>query len=156
VGLVIPVTPEQRLDRLERIARLMVRAGLRARQNAREQDAKIDIMINAQIKYEEQAAVQRQAWHERAKILDEKVKFLLDMQRRNDERFAKNDEIRAKHDERFAKYDERFAKYDELFAKHDELFARNDERFAKNDSRLDALIDILRMERNGGSTTNRK
>ena len=47
------MTPEERLDRLERIARLMVRAGLRARREMRQQDDKITIMIDAQIKNEE-------------------------------------------------------------------------------------------------------
>jgi len=45
--------PEERLDRLERITKLMVKAGLRARQQMREQDQKIGILIDAQIKNEE-------------------------------------------------------------------------------------------------------
>ena len=49
-------TPEDRLDRLERIAKLMVRAGLRARREMRQQDDKITIMIDAQIKNEERFA----------------------------------------------------------------------------------------------------
>jgi D-serine deaminase-like pyridoxal phosphate-dependent protein len=43
---------EERLDRLERIAKLLVRAGLRARREMRQQDDKITIMIDAQIKNE--------------------------------------------------------------------------------------------------------
>ena len=50
------MTHEERLDRLERIARLMVRAGLRARREMRHQDDKITIMIDAQIKNEERFA----------------------------------------------------------------------------------------------------
>ena len=53
---------EERLDRLERIARLLVRAGLRARQ----QDDKITIMIDAQIKNEERFAKLAQAQTELA------------------------------------------------------------------------------------------
>ncbi len=45
--------PEERLDRLERITKLMVKAGLRARQQMREQDQKIGILIDAQLKNEE-------------------------------------------------------------------------------------------------------
>ena len=41
--------PEERIDRLERIAKLLVRAGLRARREMRQQDDKITIMIDAQI-----------------------------------------------------------------------------------------------------------
>ena len=47
---------EARLDRLERIAKLLVRAGLRARREMRQQDDKITIMIDAQIKNEERFA----------------------------------------------------------------------------------------------------
>ena len=50
------MTSEQRLDRLERIAKLFVTAGLRARRNMRDMDAKINILIDAQIRNEEQFA----------------------------------------------------------------------------------------------------
>lgn len=50
------MTPEQRFDRLERVARLMVRAGLRARRRMREQEDKIDMIIDAQMKNEERFA----------------------------------------------------------------------------------------------------
>jgi hypothetical protein len=47
------MTSEQRLDRLERIAKLLVRAGLRARSQLREQT---DILIDAQMRNEERFA----------------------------------------------------------------------------------------------------
>ena len=47
---------DERLDRLERIAKLLVRAGLRARREMRQQDDKITIMMDAQIKNEERFA----------------------------------------------------------------------------------------------------
>jgi len=50
------MTPEERLDRLERIAKLLVRAGLRARRQMRQQDDKITIMIDAQMKNEDRFA----------------------------------------------------------------------------------------------------
>jgi hypothetical protein len=50
------MTPEQRLDRLERIARLMTHAGLRWRRQMREQNDKIDMIIDAQMKNEERFA----------------------------------------------------------------------------------------------------
>ena len=50
------MTSEQRLDRLERIAKLFVRAGLRARRNMKAQDEKINIIINNQIEYDERFA----------------------------------------------------------------------------------------------------
>jgi len=56
IGREITMTHEERLDRLERIAKLMVRAGLRARRELRQQDDKITIMIDAQIKNEHRFA----------------------------------------------------------------------------------------------------
>jgi hypothetical protein len=50
------MSTEDRLDRLERIARLMVRAGLRARREMRQQDDKITILIDAQLRNEERFA----------------------------------------------------------------------------------------------------
>ena len=50
------MTPEQKLDRLERLARLFIREGLRTRRKDRRQDEKIDILVDAQIKNEEKFA----------------------------------------------------------------------------------------------------
>jgi hypothetical protein len=47
------MTPEQRFDRLERIVKLMVKAGLRARSQMREQGEKINIIIAFQMRNEE-------------------------------------------------------------------------------------------------------
>ena len=48
------MTPEQRLDRAERILTLFVNAGRRARKHSREQDAKINILIQSQMETTEQ------------------------------------------------------------------------------------------------------
>ena len=85
------MTPEQRLDRLERMVRLLGHAGLRFRRREREQDEKIDMIIDAQVK--------------------------------NEERFAKLAEVQT------------------------ELAISQ----AHTDRRLDALIDIVRKQRNGES-----
>jgi hypothetical protein len=81
------MTSEQRLDRLERVAKLFVAAGLRARRNMRDMDEKINILIDALIQNQERFA-------------------------KADERFAKADERFAKADERFAKADERFERFE--------------------------------------------
>jgi hypothetical protein len=81
------MTHEQRLDRLERIAKLFVKAGLRARTNMRRLDEKISILIDAQIKGEDRSAE-----------LDEKMKILIEAQLRNEEGFVRSDE-------RFAKFE---------------------------------------------------
>ena len=49
------MTPEARLDRLERIAKLFVKAGLRYRYDLREIGDKLNIVVNAQIRNEEQS-----------------------------------------------------------------------------------------------------
>jgi hypothetical protein len=92
------MTPEQRLDRLERIARLFVKAGLRACRNMREMDDKVNILLNAQIK---------------------------------------NEELFARNEERFAQLADKSAQLAESQA--------------HSDRRLDALIDIIRKEREGDS-----
>jgi hypothetical protein len=50
------MTPEQRFDRLERIVKLMIKAGLRARTQSREQDEKITMLIDLQVKNEDRFA----------------------------------------------------------------------------------------------------
>lgn len=109
------MTPEQRLDRLERIAGLMAKAGLRARkqgrEQSREQNEKINMIINAQIKNEEMFA-------------------------KNQEVFAKNQEVFAENEKRFAENEKRVAQNEERFAKNEERFTRNEERFARNEERF--------------------
>ena len=51
------MTPEQRLDRLERLGKLFVREGRRSRREVRQQAEKINILIDAQIKNEEKFAM---------------------------------------------------------------------------------------------------
>jgi hypothetical protein len=46
------MTPEQRFDRLERIAKLFVRAGLRTRRNLHDMDDKLNILFDLQIQTE--------------------------------------------------------------------------------------------------------
>ena len=46
--------PERRLDRAERLLMLIIQAGYRARQQSRAQDEKINILIDSQIKTDEQ------------------------------------------------------------------------------------------------------
>jgi hypothetical protein len=75
---------EERLDRLERIAKLLVRAGLRARREMRQQDDKITIMIDAQIKNEERFAKLAQAQTELAESqthADRRLGALIDIVR---------------------------------------------------------------------------
>ena len=82
------MTDEQRLDRLERIVRLMIKAGLRARKQAREQNEKINILIDSQIRYEERLgrdAGTTKDYKERLIALEARAE---EMAARADERFA--------------------------------------------------------------------
>lgn len=47
------MTPEQGFDRIERIVKLMVQAGLRARSQIREQGEKMNMIIDLQVQNEE-------------------------------------------------------------------------------------------------------
>jgi len=121
------MTSEQRLDRLERIALLMVRAGARVR---REQNEKINIIIDSQIRNEDRFA-------------------------RNEERFARNEDRFARNEERFARNEERFATLaDDLARSHNEL-SESIKELAKaqtrTETRLDSLIEIIKRDRNGNS-----
>jgi hypothetical protein len=83
------MTPEARLDRLERIAKLFVKAGLRSRHEGREQDKKIDHLINLHIHNERKFANQ-----------DEKISALIELQRKNEERFATVADLQSNTDRR--------------------------------------------------------
>ncbi len=77
---------EERLDRLERIAMLMARAGLRVR---REQNEKINIIIDAQIKNEDRFARNEERFAQLAasqKELAESQKELTESQKQTDKR----------------------------------------------------------------------
>jgi D-serine deaminase-like pyridoxal phosphate-dependent protein len=67
---------EERLDRLERIAQLLVRAGLRARRELRQQDDKITIMMDAQIKNEERFAELAEAQKNTDRRLDALIEIV--------------------------------------------------------------------------------
>ncbi len=125
------MTPEQRLDRLERIAGLMVRAGLRARRHGREQDEKINMIIDAQMKSDKR-------FH--AQIRERDEKFDAQMHER-DERFGvlegKVIEAQIRNEERFAK----------LAQTQTELT----ESHVATNRRLETLIEIVIEQRNGGA-----
>ena len=55
------MTPEQRFDRLERIVKLMIKAGLRARNQIREQGEKINMIIDLQVENEQRFALLAEA-----------------------------------------------------------------------------------------------
>ena len=74
------MTPEQRLDRAERIIVMMAKAGQRARLEwrvrSREQDERINILINTQIRNDERFEQQRLAVNEQMLTVNEQIKAL--------------------------------------------------------------------------------
>jgi tRNA(Phe) wybutosine-synthesizing methylase Tyw3 len=77
--------PEHRLDRAERVLMLIVKAGYRARQQSREQDEKINILLNSQIKTDEQLRAQ----NEQSRATDEKINILINAQIKTDEQITR-------------------------------------------------------------------
>jgi hypothetical protein len=78
------MTPDDRLDRIERLAKLFVRAGRRARRDIRGQNDKINILIDLHLQNEERFA-------------------------RTEERFARTEERFARTDQRFVELAESHA-----------------------------------------------
>jgi crotonobetainyl-CoA:carnitine CoA-transferase CaiB-like acyl-CoA transferase len=62
------MTPEQRLDRLERIAKLFAKAGLRARDQFRQQ---CDILMDAQMRNEARFAQNEERFSKRRRKIDQ-------------------------------------------------------------------------------------
>src|SRR5882724_6529106 len=113
------MTPEARLARLERIVMLFVKAGLRQRRESREQDNKINYLIDHQIRNEEMFAD-----HSR------KIDKLIDLQLQSEEKVADQN-----------------GRIDNLIKlqKHDEVrFARLTESQINTDRKLETLFEIVK------------
>ncbi len=134
------MTSEQRLDRIERIAKLFVTAGLRARRNMRELDEKIGILINLQIQNEE-----------RFKDQDGQITMLVDLQRANQERFKSQDDKMDTIIDLQRSNEQRFQANEERFQANEERFAKLVESQSNTDRRLEDIIEIIRKGRNGNS-----
>jgi len=118
------LTPEQRLNRLERIVKLFVKAGLRAREQGREQTERIQMLIDRQIRNDDKFAAHEEKFGDH----DEKVSFLLSQQIRTDEKFGDLIEIQKRNEERFV------------------LLADSQ---ADSEKRLTSLIETIRTANNG-------
>src|SRR6267143_1401934 len=97
------MTPEGRLDRIERIAKLFARAGRRARGDLRQQEEKINILINLHMQNAELFARNEERFaknEERFAKQDENIQALLEFQKRTDEIFVELAESQANSDRR--------------------------------------------------------
>jgi hypothetical protein len=66
-------TSEQRLDRLERIAKLFVSAGLRARRNMKDPEEKINTILNSQREHDERFAGLNQSFERSQRELNQSI-----------------------------------------------------------------------------------
>jgi DNA repair exonuclease SbcCD ATPase subunit len=120
---------EQRLDRLERILKLFVRAGVRYRRDMRELGDKLNIVVNSQIKNEDRFKQNEAAFQSRSAEYEKRFN-------KNEERFNRNEEKLAK-----------------LSQKTDQKFAELAESQARTDRSLAELIKIVTRGRNGNPQT---
>jgi hypothetical protein len=123
------MTSEQRLDRLERIAKLFVRAGVRYRRDLRELGEKLNIMVNMQMQNGERFAQNEAIFQFR---------------------FAEYEKRFNRDEERLAKNEERLAK---LAENTDQKFVELAESQVRTDRNLAELIKIVRRGRNGNPQT---
>jgi hypothetical protein len=97
------MTPEARLDRLERIVMLFVKAGLRQRRASREQDNKINHLIDHQKRNEEtlDKLIDLQL-HSEERVADQngRIDNLIKLQKHNEVRFARLVEVQTNNDRR--------------------------------------------------------
>jgi hypothetical protein len=94
------MTPEQRLDRLERVAKLLANAGRRARRDLR-----------------------HDVWNH-----DHKINYLANLQIANEDRFAKLANLQIANEDRFAKLAESQAHLDESHARLAESQSNTNQR----------------------------
>jgi hypothetical protein len=130
------MTPEAKLDRLERITKLIIRAGVRYRRDLRELGDKLNIIVNAQMKSDERFARNEAAFQSRSSEYEKRFN-------RNEERLAK---LAEKTDQAFVELARSQA---ESQARTDRSLANLAESQARTDSNLDELITIVRSGGNG-------
>jgi len=130
------MTSEQRLDRLERIAKLFVRAGVRYRRDLRELGDKLNIMVNAQIKNEERFTQNEAIFQTRSAQYEK--------------RFNRDEERLAKLAERT---DRRFVELAGSQARTDRSLAELAKSQARTDRSLAELIRIVGRGHNGNPHT---
>jgi hypothetical protein len=130
------MTSEQRLDRLERIAKLFVRAGIRYRREMRELGDKLNILVDSQIKNDERFEKNEAAFQTRSAAYEARFN-------RDEERLAKLSE----------KTDLKFVELAESQARTDRSLAELAVSHAETDRSLAELIKIVARGHNGNPQT---
>jgi len=132
---------DHKYDRLERILLLMIKAGQRGRTRMRELDEKIAILIDSQIRSEEEAREMRRNLDEGSQET-ERTRRETERMRRETERMHQETERRFQEtDRKFQEIARRFRETDELFRRSDAKFAKLAESQERSDRKLERLID---------------
>ena len=148
------MTSEQRLDRLERIAKLFATAGQRGRRQVREQAKEIDRLIKLQnhLIHLQIGNEERSAKHEG------QISMVLDFQLRNEQRFEQIEKrlanLSERTDRRFAQVADSQALSEQKIASLADAQTLLAEAQVLTDHKLTELIDIIRKGRNGDSSLN--
>ena len=95
-------TPELRIDRLERIAGLFVKAGLRMRRDLHAMDEKLNILVNHQIRNEERFVRSEKRLARLAARTDAKFAVVAELQVITERKFAEVAQLQAITDGKFA------------------------------------------------------
>ena len=95
-------TPELRIDRLERIAGLFVKAGLRMRRDLGRMDEKLNILVNHQIQNEERFVRNEERLARLAARTDAKFALVAEQQLITEKKFAEVAQFQATTGEKFA------------------------------------------------------
>jgi hypothetical protein len=151
------MTSEQRLDRLERIAKLFVSAGLRARGNMKDQEEKINIIINNQIEHDERFAGLNQSLERSQRELNQSIERshseLSKLLERSHSEL--NQSIERSHRELGKSLERSHSELNKsLELSHSELSQSLNllaQAQTHTNQRLNSLIEIVERDRNGNS-----
>jgi hypothetical protein len=138
-GLVAAMSPEERLDRLERVAKLLVTSGRRTRTELR---TNINALIDAQMRNEATFNKQFARLSAAQAQNDVLLRELIVAQGRTEKKVA---ELAASHKEIAASHQELATAHKELAEAHKDLAVSQ----KHTDEKLSTLIDIVERDRNG-------
>ncbi len=137
------MTQEEKLKQLERIARLLIGAGLRMRRNISQLDGKINALVDSQIRNEDKFVRDHNE-------LSEKINIMTDAQIRYDAQLAQaHYELDEKMSRTHRNFDEKLATVLQAQASADERIATLAVSQEQTDRRMKALIELIRQQQTG-------
>ena len=137
------MTPEQRLDRVERLLGLFVREGRRQREQSREQNGRINALIHLQ-------ELDREVRQAESQEINEKINILINSQM--DLRSSVKDLTAAQSEARVT-HDKEMSELRKAHDVHDKEMAELRESQSETNNSLRVFLDSLRKGGNGNSST---